>query len=180
MIPPILLASFFSFSLQLSPLSDTLPKGKEPAFTTEGERQAYELQQFFRDYYTPQTYLLFDGPIAWIAPGTYQYGLLTMRMDSLLPEMAGLLSRGLLYPGLLGSLFGPTDTLSIGHIVALPSLPSSPPQRRFSCLMTNQGMVNPILYVFELTNPHGTADMAMPLFIRDARLTFLHLVSILI
>ena len=180
MLSSLLLAGVLSGSLHLSVQSDTLPKGHTPTFTTEGERQAYELQQLFRDHYKPQSYPLFDGPVTHTAPGVYKYGSFIMRMDSLSGEMAGLLSRGIIYPGLLGSLLGSTDTLSISHIVELHGLSSSPQKRRFSCLVFNQQMANPTLYVFELTNREGTADTDMTIFIRDARLTFLHQVGILI
>jgi hypothetical protein len=180
MFSSLLLAGALSVSLHLSAQSDTLPKGQIPAFATEGEREAHELQQLFHDHYKPQSYPLFDGAIIMVAQGAYRFGSFTMRMDSLPGGMFGLLSRGLVYPGLLGPILGSTDTLSIGNIVELKGLSSSLQQRRFSCVVSNQRMTNPILYVFELTNQHGTADMDIAIFIRDARLTFLYQVSILI
>lgn len=180
MLSSLLLAGALSVSIHLSGQSDTLPKGHAPALGTEGERQAHDLQQLFRDHYTPQTYPLFEGPITRMALGSYRFGSFIMRMDSLPDGMRGLLSRGLLYPGLLGPVFGSIDTLSIDNIVELKGLSPFPQIRRFSCWVFNRRMANPTWYVFELTNKHGTTDMDMASFIGDARLTFLYQVSIII
>jgi|GEM_PF-3015164 len=180
MFSSLLLAGALSVPIHFSSPSDTLPKGNAPAYATEGERQAHELQQLFGDHYTPQDYPLFNGAVTWVSQGTYRFGSFTLRMDSLPDGMTGILSRGLLYPGLLGPLFGSTDTLSIGSLVELPGLSPSLQKKRFRCLVSSHRMANPTLYVFELTNQHGTTGMDMTSFIRDARLTFLYQVGILI
>jgi hypothetical protein len=159
---------------------DTLPKVQEPAFRTEGEWEAHEVQQLFRNNYAPQTYPLFEGAITRMAPGSYRFGSLTMRMDSTSDGMMDLLSRGLLYPDLFVPVFSPTDTLSIGNFVELKSLSPSPQVRRFSCWVSNQRMANPTWYVFELTDKNGTTDMDMASFIRDARLSFVYQVGVII
>jgi hypothetical protein len=155
MFSSLLLAGALFVPIHFSSQSDTLPKGNAPAYATEGERQAHKLQQLFRDHYKPQDYPLFDGAVTWMSQGTYRFGSFTMWMDSLPDGMIGLLSHGLLYPGLLAPIFGSTDTLSISSIVELQGVSSSLQKRRFSCLVSNHRMANPTLYVFELTNQHG-------------------------
>jgi hypothetical protein len=167
MFSSLLLASALSVSVHLSAQSDTLP-------------EEHAIENVFRDHYKPQSYPLFEGPIIRVPPGTYRFDSFTMRMDSIPAGMIGLLSRGLLYPGLLSPIFGSTDTLSIGNIIELKDLSSSQQQRRFSCWVSNNRMTNPTLYVFEVTNQHGAQNVDMAIFIRDARLTFLYLVTIII
>ncbi|MBS1566568.1 MAG: hypothetical protein JST39_19445 [Bacteroidetes bacterium] len=180
MFSSLFIAGALFASLHLPVQSDTLPKEKPPVFANEGEHQAYELKQLFRDRYKPQSYPLFDRVITRTASGTYQLGSFTMLVDTVPEGVTGLLSRGLIYPYLVGPLFSPNDTLSIGNIVELKHMSSSPQKRRFSCLVFNSRMGNPILYAFELTNEQGRVDMDLSGFIQGARLTFLYQVNILI
>ena len=160
--------------------SDTIPKGQAPTFATEGERQASEAQQVFRDHYSSGYYPPFEGSITWIAPGIYRLDSFTMRIDSLPPGCTGLLSRGLLFPGRMAPLFGSTDTVSIRNLYELKGASPSPQIRRFTCWIYNSQFANPVWYVFELTNEQGAADTEMAAFIQNARLTFLYQVSIII
>jgi hypothetical protein len=180
MLSSLLLASSLSISVHLSAQSDTLPKGHAPAFATEGDRQAHEIEEIFRDHYKLQSYPLFAGAIIRVNLGTYRFGSVTMRMDSPPAGMIDLLSRGVVYPGLLGPVFGSTDSLWIANITEPQGLSSSPQQRRFSCWVFNTRMANPTWYIFELTNQHGTSDMDMATFMQEARLTFVYQVSIII
>lgn len=180
MFSSLLLAVVFPISVHISAKSDTVPKGQAPAFATEGDRQVYEMEVIFHDHYKPQSYPLFKGSIIRVAPATYRFDSFTMRTDSLAAGTIDLLSRGLLYPGLIGPIFGSTDSLWIANLSEPQGLSPSPQQRRFSCWVFNTQMANPVWYVFELTNQHGTSDMDTKTFFQDARLTFLYQVSIII
>jgi hypothetical protein len=171
-------ALFASSHFPIKP--DTIPNNGIEASRTEIEREANEAQQIFRDHYTAGYYSPYEGPITWISTGTYRFGSQIMRLDSLPNGMMGLLSRGLLYPGLVPPLIDSTDTLSISNLYELKGLSFSPQVRRFSCWVFVTWMVNPDWFVLEITNEHGSTDMDMATFIQGARLTFLYRVSIII
>lgn len=181
MLSSLLLAGALSASIHISSQSDTLPKGQVPPFKTDGERRAYVLQQLFRDDYVPHTYPLFKGTITRLTQGSYRLDSFIIWIDTTTAAMTGLLSRGLLYPDLMSNIiFSSTDTFSIGNFEELKSLSPSPHIRRFYCWVSARRISNPFSYVIELTNQHGTKDMSTAIFIRDARLTYLHMVSIII
>ncbi len=178
MFSSLLLATALTTSIHASTRSDTIPTNHTPTFKNQGEWEAYEIQQLFHDHYKPQRYALFEG--TQVTSQTYRFGLLTLRIDSVPDGITSLLSRGLLYPGLPGPIFGPIDTLSLWNIVELKALSPSSQIRRFTCWVSNLRMANPISYAFELTNPQGTSNMDLAVFIRNARLTFLYQVGIII
>jgi hypothetical protein len=180
MFSSLILAGIFCASIHVSVQLDTVPKARVEAVVTEEEWEANEVERAFHDHYISGNYPLFKGSITRIAPGVYRLDSFTMRVDSLPKGMMGLLSRRLLYPDLLIPVFGSTDTLWVGNFHELKSLSSSPQVRRFSCWISNSRMHNPILYVFELTNQQGAANMKMATFLRYARLTFLYQVSLIL
>jgi len=94
--------------------------------------------------------------------------------------MTCLLSRGLLHPDVGMIALSSSDTLSIGNLYELKTIPSMPRVRRFSCWVFSSRISHPVWYVFELSNDRATADTDMAAFLQDARLTFFYQVSIII
>jgi hypothetical protein len=180
MFSSLLLAGTLSITAHMSAKTDTVPKGHAPTFATEGDWEAHEIVELFRHHYKRQTYSLFGGMITLVAPGTYRFDSLIMRMSSTPEGMMGLLSRGLLYPGVLDPIFGSIDTLSIVNIIELKALSKLPQVRWFSCWVFSGRRLEPTWYIFELTNKYGTTDMDMANFIQNARLTFLYQAGIII
>ena len=159
--------------------SDTVPTQKSLAFAPEDSREANEAQQVFRDHYHLQSYPRFTGSITRIDAGTYRLDSSTMRIDTGYAGMMGLISRGLLYPSLL-TFASSTGHGSITNLYELKRVAALPYVRRFSCWVYVSRILNPTWYVFELTNDKAPSDTDMATFVRDARLTFLYQVSIII
>jgi hypothetical protein len=180
MVKLVFCVALLFFSNRLSAQTDTRSQTQAPTFATEGEREAFELQRLFRDHYAVQTYPAFRDSIVWLAAGTYRFGPRVMRMDPLPGRMEGLLSAGLLYPGLVEPPMGGADTLLITNIVELTALSPSPQVKRFSCWVFAKWMLNPISYVFELTNLQASPNADMRSFIHNARLTFLEQTGVII
>jgi hypothetical protein len=156
---------------------DTVPAQYAPALPANDERQA---QQVFRNHYKPKSYPAFAGHITWIGIGTYRLDSFTMRIDTAYAGMTCLLSRGLLHPDVGMIALSSSDTLSIGNLYELKTIPSMPQVRRFSCWVFDSRIANPIWYVFELTSGKATRDTNIAAFLQDARLTFFYQVSIII
>jgi hypothetical protein len=76
---------------------DTVPKDGAAAVGTEGEREATEVQQVFRDHYIAGYYPLFEGSITQIAPRIFRLDSFTMRIDSLPIGMTGVEGRADLF-----------------------------------------------------------------------------------
>lgn len=101
---------------------DTIPAAFVQALPDD-EREA---QQVFRQHYQLTAYPRFKGRIRRTGPGTYRLNSFTMRIDTGYTGMSGLLSRGLLHPGIGMVVLGSTDTLTIDNLRELKRIPSMP------------------------------------------------------
>ena len=177
LLTSLLLACSLTASSAVAVQADTVPNQSRQPTVFPDELKA---EQAFKHHYKAKNYPLFQGLVTWVAPGTYRLDFFTMRIDTVYSGMTGLVSRGLLYPKLVWPMFGSSNALSIGNLYELKRIGSLPHVRRFSCWISGKQIMEPIWYIFELTNDRATADMDMRTFIEGARLTFLYQVSIII
>ncbi len=141
-------------------------------FQNQGEQEKYWAKQFFEKNYEKSEYSKFNGQVKitnseiQIGEKDYISNLYSNQKYNLIFE------KGLLYPSLLMS-----DSLYICCIEELPFLSDNPQIKRFRFLLSvkirNIELLNPSVYLFELTNEKATKDDNWEVFIENAKLTFL-------
>ena len=183
--------------------SDTTKKRINPLYiTTQGEQERYWAQEIFDKKYTAQYFELYKGKINTLTETTFDYDQSFISVNFPEKEYKILFEKGIFYPAvfagysdgrileppqLSGSInkspvynFSRTDSLFVGIMEDLEFLNPSPKVKRFKLYLNRHGLINPSMYIFELTNEKATEKTSLLSFITDAKLTFFKFVSILI
>lgn len=146
----------------------------EPAlhFDNQGEQENYWAKQFFKIQYEKFEYSKFIGKVR-ITDSEIKFGETEcINYYNTKPEYKMIFEKGLLYPGLLKE-----DTIDICCIEELMFLSENPKIKRFRFLLSekigNTYLMNPSVYLFELTNEKVDKEDSWETFIEDAKLTFI-------
>ena len=127
-----------------------------------------------------------------VSKDTIHFGSSAVTLHDSKPEKIIIFKQGLLFPDLIlgASTNGDgkfsmntlpySGTISIGSLEEINIPENGPKLKTFSFLVWRNGMANPSLYMFELTNEKADSKTENDLFIRHARLTALGFCSILI
>jgi hypothetical protein len=178
LLPALLLTCSLSVCNHQPVPTDTVPK-EQDASTIADSLEVAEAEGAFQNAYKVESYPFFSGLISRLDSGIYRFDALRMTIYWLASDMTTLLSRGVIYPTLFSAKES-TDTLMITNLRLMEISSTLPQVRRFSCWVFSEHSMNPTWYVFELTNEHGTMRMKMASFVREARLTFLFKIGIII
>ena len=191
-----------SFNLLLGQ-SDTVKRRINPLYiTTQGQQEQYWAQEIFDKKYTPQGFELYKGAIKILTETTFDYDKSFISANFVEKEYKILFEKGIFYPAIFagyndgrileppqlsdsikkGSIYNffRTDSLFVGILEDLEFLNLSPKIKRFKLYLSRSGLMNPSMYIFELTNEKATRKTSLLSFVTDAKLTFLKFVSILI
>ena len=183
--------------------SDSTKKRIDPNnISTQGEQEKYWAQKVFDGEYNPQFYELYKGGITYPSEKTFNYDGSIIRANFPETDYQIIFERGILYPSLFtgendgrvlknleisdsqrkNSFFAlwRTDSLYIGIMEDLQFLNPSNKIKRYKLYLGRPGLANSSMYIFELTNENATDKTELKTFLKEARLTYLKFVSILI
>ena len=163
------------FFVGCKPLTNTKPRHYS-SFRNQGEHEKYLAKQIFEKKYTKYEYSKFSEEIkrnnSEIQFGKTQCIKYSDYSDSEFNKYKLIFEKGLLYPEIMG-----TDTMNICCIKELTFLSNSPKIKRFRFLLWekigNTYIVNPVVYLFELTNEKANIATSWENFIENAKLTFI-------
>ena len=142
------------------------------SFRNQGEQEDYWAKQFFEKQYKKSKYSKFDGEVK-TTDSEIQFGEIqcVIYSDSK-PEYKLIFEKGLLYPEILGR-----DTMKICCLEELTFLSDNPKIKRFRFWMSekigNKYLMNPSVYLFELSNEKANQKTDWAIFIENAKLTFI-------
>lgn len=146
-------------------------KKENPDFANQGEQEDYNAYKFFKENYKIQEFEKYKGVIKDMKDSiSYNNKIINVNGND---DVKSIFTKGILYPEILCN-----DTLLGGirmvtNILELKSLNPSGNSRRFSLWLYRKRMINPSVYLFELTNKNAKAETNMKEFIGGAKLTFL-------
>jgi len=169
---------------------------------TQGENERYWAQEIFDKNYSPQLFERYKGTIILINETTFRYDESIIIAHFIEKEYRAIFEKGILYPAIFGGYndgrilelpqvpdsvrskpfysFSRNDSLYVGIMESLMFLNPSDKIKRFKLYLSRPGVMNPSMYVFELTNDTANKTTDLVSFINGARLTFFKFVSILI
>ena len=168
------LISLFFF-VGCKPLTNTNPRHYS-SFRNQGEQEDYWAKQLFEKEYKKYEYSKFSEEIktnnSEIQFGKIQCIKYSDYSDSEYNKYKLIFEKGLLYPDILG-----VDTLDICCLKELTFLSNSPKIKRFRFLLWetigDTIIMNPNVYLFELTNEKANIATGWEIFIENAKLTFI-------
>jgi hypothetical protein len=133
-----------------------------------------DAREHFRNHYRSTEYSRYDGTVTAVQQPdlvNFIYGHTdTLRLSDTNAVFYQLFTQGILYPSVTG------DRLCfITNLKPLPVDCAFPHRRRFTFWHYIPGYLNPDVYLFELTNPHATAQTNLQSFFQGAELTFIEL-----
>jgi len=184
----IIYLSIFVFSLLLvcqscyhkitkSVTSDSI-KVKLPEFANQGEYENYEIQQIFINQYHKESHQRYSGHIAIQNPKDST--LITFDSISLKLDFSGkeskykkIFTTGLLTGQMLRSPWD-KDTVMICCFETIENTNNLPTQRRFRFDVYWHKIMNPLVYLLEITNPNADKNTDFDLFLKKAKVTFLY------
>lgn len=163
---------------------------------TQGKWEIASIKDIYSKKYTDTLYKKYEITITKENSHSYRFSDRILLTSSETNELELLLMNGLLYPQLLtgdstikyspqmkGNPFmrlSQNDTLSISGFQEVEVYPQNYQKKRFSFSVWFKGMMNPSLYTLELTNNTATATTSVQNFFKNASLTFLKFITILI
>ena len=140
--------------------------------STQGGAEDGWARRVFEEHYRYQVYRPFQGAVhvrGTAQEPVFRYGRDTLRVFNIDERYRPLFTSGTLFPTVL-----PQDYLpGISSIRELPRARGSTQRRRFTMYVWPPRMMNPTLYVFELTNQRATPLTDWPSFLQGAVLTFI-------
>lgn len=202
-ISPLVLVALLFSSVSAFCQIDSLKKRIDPRhITTEGEQEQYWAQEIFEKQYEIQSFERYKGTITLINRNTIKYNESIITAGFIQEEYRIIFEKGILYPAIFAGYndgrilelsqvpdsvrskplysFSRNDSLYVGIMENLTFLNPSDKVMRFKLYLSRPGLMNPSMYVFELTNDTATKTTDLVSFIKGARLTFFKFVSILI
>lgn len=181
---------------------DSIKRINPANITTQGENERYWAQEIFDKNYNPQLFESYKGTIMLINETTFRYDGITIIAHFIEKEYRAIFEKGIFYPAIFAGYndgrilelpqvpdsvrlkpfysFLRYDSLRVGIMENLTFLNPSGKIKRFKLYLSRPGLMNPSMYVFELTNDTATKTTDLVSFINGARLTFFRFVSILI
>jgi hypothetical protein len=162
----VLIFTFFAFSV--SGIAQNNIQAEKRTFKNQGEQENYWAENFFKEKYISQNYPRFNGKVCEIDKNTFKYDTEILVIDNLDLKWKSIFLKGILYPQIIG-----TNISFIGNFEELEFLRVSPKIRRFRFWLYTKMMMNPTVYLLEITNDHATEETGIEFFIENGKLTFL-------
>jgi hypothetical protein len=143
-------------------------------FENQGDQERYWTKQYFLLKYKLQHYDKYKGKVAQDEHSNFLYGNDSISVVKDDPILKAILLSGLLYPKLFSEfLYVKSPRVTLDDIEELPQLSTSPKVKRFKYLLWPKGMLNPSVYLIEITNNNANNKTSLINFIKEAELTFL-------
>ena len=183
----ILIIIFLSAKAQGNQILDTYSQKKpEKNFETQGEQEDYQAKKFFAKEYKKQDFKRYCGQITVINESTIKYNEEVLFIWDTKKELIRIFKQGIFYSELitgpvktgesrkkeLENMVLRNDSLKISNLEELKFLSNSPKVKRFRFWLYINGMMNPTVYFFELTNNVATKKTNIETFIKNSKLTF--------
>jgi hypothetical protein len=169
---------------------------------TQGEQEEYWAQEIFDKKYEAQLFDRYKRPIILLNETAFKYDETVIIAHVIEKEYQTVFEKGILYPAIFAGYndgrilelpqvpdsvkskqlysFTKKDSLFVGIMQSLAFLNPSDKVMRFKLYLSRPGLMNPSMYVFELTNDTATKTTSLVSFINGARLSFFRFVSILL
>jgi len=141
---------------------------EKKTFRNQGEQEDYWAENFFKEKYVLQTYSRFSGNISEIDKNTFKYDDQILVLENIDVKLKSIFSKGILYPQIIGN-----NISFIGSFEELKFLKVSPKVKRFRFWLYTKKMMNPTVYLLEITNEQATEKTGIESFIENGKLTFL-------
>lgn len=140
-------------------------------FDTQGDQEDYWARRLFQDDYRYQVYPKFNGTIRVNLVKQVQlvsYNSDTLRLVNVDDAFLPLFTEGTIYPTVAGLSFH-----QMSAIEELKNATNSPKRRRFTFIVFNSFIANPIKYIFEVKNESASNSTDTKTFMQGAVLTFM-------
>jgi len=170
--------------------------------TTQEENERYWAQHIFEKNDNPQIFERYKGTIMLVNETTFRFDESIIIAHFIENEYRAIFEKGIIFPAIFAGYndgrflelpqdpdparskpfysFSRNDSLYVGIMENLTFLNLSGKIKRFKLYLSRPGLLNPSMYVFELTNDTASKTTDLDSFINGARLTFFRFVSILI
>lgn len=170
--------------------------------TTQGDQEKYWGQEIFDNNYEQQHFGVYKGEITCLSDNIFRYDNNIIAGDFTEAEFRIVFERGIIYPSIFTGysdgrvlekaivpdslketlLYKLTrdDSMRVVILNELDFLNPSVKVRRYTLYLWRPGRANPSMYVMELTNESATNVTNLKGFLKEAKLSFLKFVSILI
>lgn len=168
-------------SILLSPFASKAQKDSfiiRTSFVNQGQQEDYWAEKFFYEKYQKEVYQKYVGQVHKYNNTTFGFDRTVILLLNYPKKLTSLFKTGLLYPSLfIGSTYY-QDTLKIDALEELQFLKLPPTKKRFRLWLYPKGpkgmlILNPNVYLFELTNEHASTETNLETFLQTATLTFL-------
>jgi len=149
------------------------PSEEHKEVKNQGEQEVHWAEKLFDKNYVKEKYDSYTEKI--VAKGnSYTFNDKVLELVDVSTEMKGLFVKGILYPELFDIEFGinKIDTLKISGFEEMKSLSKQPTSKRFKFSTSRKGLLNPTVYLIEVTNEQATSKTNIKDFIAGCSLTF--------
>ncbi len=149
------------------------PSDEHKDFKNQGEQEASWAAKLFDKNYIKEKYDSYTEKIV-VKGNSFTFNDKVLELVEGSPEMKAFLGRGILYPELFDVEFGinKMDTLKISGLEEMKSLSKQPTSKRFKFSTSKKGLLNPTVYLIEVTNEQATSKTNIKDFIAGCSLTF--------
>ena len=162
----ILLFTLLSFAISAKGQNNS--QNEKRTFKNQGEQEDYWAENFFKEKYVAQNYSIFSGDISEIDKNTFKYDTQILVLDNINPKLKSVFTKGILYPQIIGN-----NASFISGFEELKFLNISPKIKRFRFYLHNKNVMNPTVYLLEITNEQATEKTEIESFIENGTLAFL-------